>query len=234
MGAGWCPPGMLGIGIGGTAEKAMLLAKEVADGADRHPGAACARAVQSRRGTAPRAVREGQRAGHRRAGPGRADHGAGRQDQGLPDPRRQPAGGADPQLRGHPPRALHPGRQRPGDAGAAVAGGLAEAHLRRPQNARRVDLDTITPEEVATWKPGEVLLLNGRMLTGRDAAHKRMVDMLNRGEELPVDLRGRFIYYVGPVDPVRDEVVGPAGPDHRHPHGQVHRAGARRRPACWA
>jgi fumarate hydratase class I len=77
---------------------------------------------------------------------------------------------------------------------------------------RRVDLDTITPADVASWKPGEVLLLNGRLLTGRDAAHKRMVEMLDRGEPLPVDLRGRFIYYVGPVDPVRDEVVGPAGP----------------------
>ena len=81
-----------------------------------------------------------------------------------------------------------------------------------PQNARRVDLDTITREDVATFKPGEVLLLNGRLLTGRDAAHKRMIDMLNRGEKLPVDFTNRFIYYVGPVDPVRDEVVGPAGP----------------------
>ena len=77
---------------------------------------------------------------------------------------------------------------------------------------KRVDLDTIGKEEVATWQPGDVLLLNGKLLTGRDAAHKRMVDMLNRGEALPVDLKGRFIYYVGPVDPVRDEVVGPAGP----------------------
>src|SRR5690606_38366060 len=76
-----------------------------------------------------------------------------------------------------------------------------------PQNARRVDLDTITPEDVTTCQPGEVLLLNGRMLTGRDAAHKRMVDMLDRGERLPVDLKGRFIYYVGPVDPVQGEVV---------------------------
>ena len=77
---------------------------------------------------------------------------------------------------------------------------------------RRVDLDTITAEDVASWKPGEVLLLNGKLLTGRDAAHKRMVEMLDRGEPLPVDFKGRFIYYVGPVDPVRDEVVGPAGP----------------------
>jgi fumarate hydratase class I len=77
---------------------------------------------------------------------------------------------------------------------------------------RRVDLDTVTPDDVASWKPGEVLLLNGKLLTGRDAAHKRMVEMLNKGEALPVDFKGRFIYYVGPVDPVRDEVVGPAGP----------------------
>jgi fumarate hydratase class I len=75
-----------------------------------------------------------------------------------------------------------------------------------------VNLDTVTHDEVRTWKPGEVLLLSGKLLTGRDAAHKRMTDMLNRGETLPVDLRGRFIYYVGPVDAVRDEAVGPAGP----------------------
>ncbi len=78
--------------------------------------------------------------------------------------------------------------------------------------ARRVDLDTLTPEEVARWKPGERLLLNGRMLTGRDAAHQRIADMLAKGTPLPVDFTNRVIYYVGPVDPVRDEVVGPAGP----------------------
>jgi fumarate hydratase class I len=77
---------------------------------------------------------------------------------------------------------------------------------------RRVDLNTVTPADVLTWQPGETLLLSGKMLTGRDAAHKKLVDMLNRGEELPVDLKGRFIYYVGPVDPIGDEVVGPAGP----------------------
>jgi fumarate hydratase class I len=75
-----------------------------------------------------------------------------------------------------------------------------------------VNLDTVTREECATWKPGEVLLLNGKLLTGRDAAHERLTTMLNRGEALPVDFQGRFIYYVGPVDPVREEVVGPAGP----------------------
>jgi fumarate hydratase class I len=76
----------------------------------------------------------------------------------------------------------------------------------------RVDLDTLTPEVVASWQPGDRLLLNGKMLTGRDAAHKRIQDMLARGEELPVSFQGRVIYYVGPVDPVGDEVVGPAGP----------------------
>ena len=77
---------------------------------------------------------------------------------------------------------------------------------------RRVDLNTVTPEQVTKWAPGETLLLSGKMLTGRDAAHKKMIELLNKGEKLPVDLAGRFIYYVGPVDPVRDEAVGPAGP----------------------
>jgi fumarate hydratase class I len=80
------------------------------------------------------------------------------------------------------------------------------------EKSRRVNLDALTPEEVASWTPGQTLLLSGKMLTGRDAAHKRIVDMLAKGEKLPVDFRNRVIYYVGPVDPVRDEVVGPAGP----------------------
>jgi fumarate hydratase class I len=83
---------------------------------------------------------------------------------------------------------------------------------RRHQTATRVDLNTLTKEQVAAWKPGQKLLLNGKMLTGRDAAHKRIADMLAKGEKLPVDFTNRVIYYVGPVDPVRDEVVGPAGP----------------------
>ena len=78
--------------------------------------------------------------------------------------------------------------------------------------SRKVDLNTLTKEQVASWKPGDTLLLSGRMLTGRDAAHKRIQDMLAKGEQLPVDFTNRVIYYVGPVDPVRDEVVGPAGP----------------------
>ena len=79
-------------------------------------------------------------------------------------------------------------------------------------NVRRVNLDSVTPELIKEWKPGDTVLLSGKLLTGRDAAHKRLIDMIEKGEELPVDLRNRFIYYVGPVDPVRDEVVGPAGP----------------------
>ena len=80
------------------------------------------------------------------------------------------------------------------------------------EKSQRVDLNHLTPEQVAAWKPGQTLLLNGKMLTGRDAAHKRISDMLAKGEKLPVDFTNRVIYYVGPVDPVRDEVVGPAGP----------------------
>jgi fumarate hydratase class I len=79
-------------------------------------------------------------------------------------------------------------------------------------DVRRVDLDTLTPEDVQTWKSGETLLLSGKLLTGRDAAHKKLIDLLERGEEMPVDFRNRVIYYVGPVDPVGDEVIGPAGP----------------------
>ena len=80
------------------------------------------------------------------------------------------------------------------------------------ETVRRVNLDSVTQSDIDQWQPGETLLLSGKMLTGRDAAHKKMTDMLARGEQLPVDLKGRFIYYVGPVDPVRDEVMGPAGP----------------------
>jgi fumarate hydratase class I len=94
-----------------------------------------------------------------------------------------------------------------------LAGHLAQDRLAPDYNkSKKVDLNTLTKEEVASWKPGDTLLLNGKMLTGRDAAHKRIQDMLAKGEKLPVDFTNRVIYYVGPVDPVRDEVVGPAGP----------------------
>ena len=211
MGAGWCPPGMLGIGIGGTAEKAMLLAKEalmepidIQDLIARGPS---------------------NRAEELRLELYEKVNALGIGAQGL--------GGLttvlDIKVKDYPthaanlPVALIPNCAATRHAHFTLDGSgpvmLDPPSLKdwpqltyNPTNARRVDLDTITKEEVATFKPGEVLLLNGKLLTGRDAAHKRMVDMLNKGEPLPVDFKGRFIYYVGPVDPVRDEVVGPAGP----------------------
>ena len=211
MGAGWCPPGMLGIGIGGTAEKAMLLAKEsLMEHIDIQELIA--------RGPSDK-VEELRLELYEKV------NALGIGAQGL--------GGLttvlDVKIKDYPTHAANlPVAMIPNCAATRHAhftmDGSGPVALEppsledwpkltyNPQNARRVDLDTITPDDVLTFKPGEVLLLNGRMLTGRDAAHKRMVDMLNKGEALPVDLKGRFIYYVGPVDPVRDEVVGPAGP----------------------
>ena len=211
MGAGWCPPGMLGIGIGGTAEKAMLLAKESLmepiDITDLQARGASNRAEELRLELYEKVNALGIGA------------------QGL--------GGLttvlDIKVKDFPthaanlPVAMIPNCAATRHAHFTLDGSgpvmLDPPSLEdwpeltyNPTGARRIDLDTITPEEVTTFKPGEVLLLNGKLLTGRDAAHKRMVDMLNKGEPLPVDLKGRFIYYVGPVDPVRDEVVGPAGP----------------------
>ncbi len=211
MGAGWCPPGMLGIGIGGTAEKAMLLAKEsLMEEIDIQE--LIARGPQNRIEEMRIELFEKVNA-------------LGIGAQGL--------GGLttvlDVKIKDFPthaanlPVAMIPNCAATRHAHFTLDGSgpvmLDPPSLEdwpkltySPQNARRVNLDTITREEVATLQPGEVLLLSGKMLTGRDAAHKRMVDMLNKGEPLPVDLAGRFIYYVGPVDPVRDEVVGPAGP----------------------
>lgn len=211
MGAGWCPPGMLGIGIGGTAEKAMLLAKEsLMEPIDIQD--LLARGPSSR-------IEELRLELHEKV------NALGIGAQGL--------GGLttvlDVKIKDYPTHAANlPVAMIPNCAATRHAhftlDGSGPVALDPPsledwptltydpRNARRVDLDAITREQVATFEPGEVLLLNGRMLTGRDAAHKRMVDMLNKGEPLPVDLEGRFIYYVGPVDPVRDEVVGPAGP----------------------
>ncbi|MBP6215866.1 MAG: fumarate hydratase [Luteimonas sp.] len=211
MGAGWCPPGMLGIGIGGTAEKAMLLAKEsLMEHID----------IQELIARGP-----SSRAEELRIELYDKVNALGIGAQGL--------GGLttvlDIKVKDYPthaanlPIALIPNCAATRHAHFTLDGGgpvaLEPPSLEdwpkltyNPQNARRVNLDTITPEDVLTFRPGEVLLLSGKMLTGRDAAHKRMVDMLNKGEPLPVDLKGRFIYYVGPVDPVRDEVVGPAGP----------------------
>ena len=212
MGAGWCPPGMLGIGIGGSAEKAMLLAKESLmlpiDMAELK-----ARGPQNR-------IEELRIELHDKV------NALGIGAQGL--------GGLstvlDVKILDAPTHAASkPIAMIPNCAATRhahfVLDGSGPARLEAPDLAQwpdvqwapsreaiRVDLDALTPAVVAGWKPGDRLLLNGRMLTGRDAAHKRMVDMLNRGEPLPVDLRGRAIYYVGPVDPVAGEVVGPAGP----------------------
>jgi len=211
MGAGWCPPGMLGIGIGGTAEKAMLLAKEsLMEPVD----------IQSLIERGP-----SNRAEELRLEIFEKVNALGIGAQGL--------GGlttvVDVKVKDYPTHAANlPVAMIPNCAATRHVhfelDGTGPAELRPPRledwpkitwaasNARRVNLDRVTPEEVTTWKTGETLLLSGRMLTGRDAAHKKMTDMLAKGEKLPVDFTNRFIYYVGPVDPVRDEVVGPAGP----------------------
>ena len=212
MGAGWCPPGMLGIGVGGTAEKAMLLAKEALlepiDIQQLKERGASNRAEELRLELYDKVNRLGIGA------------------QGL--------GGLttvlDVKVKDYPSHAAN-------KAVAIIPNCAATRHahfsldgsgpsLQVPpaledwpiitesgaSSSIAVNLDTVTAADIASWKPGDTLLLSGKMLTGRDAAHKRMIDMLNRGEELPVSLEGRFIYYVGPVDPVREEVVGPAGP----------------------
>jgi len=213
MGAGWCPPGMLGIGVGGTAEKAMLLAKEVLmEPIDMFE--LLARGPSNKLEELRIELYEKVNA-------------LGIGAQGL--------GGLttvlDVKIATFPTHAASkPVAMIPNCAATrhahVVLDGSGPAFMDPPsldlwpkvdwvpdaQKSRRVNLDTLTPAEVASWKPGETLLLNGRMLTGRDAAHKRIQDMLARGEKLPVDFTNRVIYYVGPVDPVRDEVVGPAGP----------------------
>ncbi|MCL7930341.1 fumarate hydratase [Halomonas llamarensis] len=212
MGAGWCPPGMLGIGIGGTAEKAMEIAKEaLLDPID----------IQDLQARGPQ-----NRAEELRLEIFDKVNKSGIGAQGL--------GGLttvlDIKVKDFPTHAANkPVAIIPNCAATRHAhftlDGSGPAALKPPKledwpeitremgdNVKRVNLDTVTPEEVKTWQPGDTLLLNGKLLTGRDAAHKRMVDMIAKGEPLPVDLRGRFIYYVGPVDPIGDEVVGPAGP----------------------
>ena len=211
MGAGWCPPGMLGIGIGGTAEKAMLLAKEaLMEPIDIQDLIA--------RGPANRAEELRIELYEKVNALGIGAQGLGGLTTVL-----------DIKVRDYPTHAANlPVAMIPNCAATRhahfVLDGSGPVTLEPPSledwptltydasKGRRVNLDAITRDEVASWKPGEVVLLNGKLLTGRDAAHKRMIDMLNRGEKLPVDFNNRFIYYVGPVDPVRDEVVGPAGP----------------------
>lgn len=211
MGAGWCPPGMLGIGIGGTAEKAMLLAKSVLmEPIDIQELMA--------RGPVTR-IEELRLELYEKV------NALGIGAQGL--------GGLttvlDVKISDYPTHAANlPVAMIPNCAATRhahfVLDGSGPAALDPPSledwptltydasKGRRVDLDRLTRADVVGWRPGEVLLLSGKLLTGRDAAHKRLVEMLNRGESLPVDFSDRFIYYVGPVDPVRDEVVGPAGP----------------------
>ncbi|MGH6786602.1 MAG: fumarate hydratase [Novosphingobium sp.] len=212
MGAGWCPPGQLGIGIGGTAEKAMLLAKDaLMQEIDMHELKARGPSTDTE------ALRIELYDKINALGIGA---------QGL--------GGLttvlDVKIAEWPchaagkPIALIPNCSATRHAHVTLDGS-GPAFLERPKldewpdiswapdkAAKRVDLDALTPAEVASWKHGDRLLLSGRMLTGRDAAHKRIQDMLAKGEELPVDFKGRAIYYVGPVDPVIGEVVGPAGP----------------------
>ncbi len=211
MGAGWCPPGMLGIGIGGTAEKAMLLAKQsLMDPID----------MQELKARGAKTSIEQLRMDiyHRANALGIGAQGLGGLTTVL-----------DVKILDYPTHAANlPVAMIPNCAATRhahlVLDGSGPVYLDPPSleawpkltydvsAARRVNLATVTRADVESWKPGEVLLLTGKLLTGRDAAHKRMVDMLNRGEELPVDFTNRFIYYVGPVDAVRDEAVGPAGP----------------------
>ena len=212
MGAGWCPPGMLGIGIGGTAEKAMILAKEALlepiDIQELQDRGASSRAEELRLELYDKVNRLGIGA------------------QGL--------GGLttvmDVKVKDFPSHAANKAVAIIPNCAATrhthfILDGNGAAELTPPNlddwpeitretgaNLKRVNLDTVTREQVKSWEPGDTLLLSGKMLTGRDAAHKKMVDMIARGEKLPVDLSGRFIYYVGPVDAIRDEVVGPAGP----------------------
>ena len=212
MGAGWCPPGMLGIGIGGTAEHCMKLAKlSLMEPIDM--GQLKRRGAQSDLEQLRIDIFDAVNA-----------QGVGA--QGL--------GGLstvlDVKILDAPCHAAgKPVAMIPNCAATRHAhftlDGSGPAYLEQPDldqwpkvdwqpdsAAKRVDLDNLTQEQVNSWEHGDRLLLSGRMLTGRDAAHKRIQDMLARGEELPVDFRGRAIYYVGPVDPVMGEVVGPAGP----------------------
>lgn len=217
MGAGWCPPGMLGIGIGGTAEKATLLAKEsLMDSLDMY-----ALQEKSRQGAHLDALEELRLELYEKV------NALGIGAQGL--------GGLttvlDVKIKMYPTHAASkPVAMIPNCAATRhahfVLDGSGPVYLDPPsldlwpgvnwapntQTSKRVDVNTLTPVQVASWKPGETLLLNGKILTGRDAAHKRIQDMLHAGEALPVDFTNRIIYYVGPVDPVGSEVVGPAGP----------------------
>ncbi len=213
MGAGWCPPGILGVGIGGTPEKAMLLAKEaIMAPVDIHELKA--------RGAKTRAEELRLELYEKVNALGIGAQGLGGLTTVL-----------DVKVLDYPTHAANlPVALIPNCAATRhihfELDGSGPAKLQPPSledwpkvtwkadaaTATRVDLGSLTKAQVAAWKPGQKLLLNGKMLTGRDAAHKRIADMLAKGEKLPVDFTNRVIYYVGPVDPVRDEVMGPAGP----------------------
>src|SRR5689334_17777543 len=214
MGAGWCPPGMLGIGIGGTAEKAMMLAKEsLMAPIDMHE--------LRKRGPRDRVEELRLELYDKVNALGIGAQGLGGLSTVLDVKILQYATHAASQ-----PVAMIPNCAATRHAHFTLDGSGAarldppdlslwpDVHWSPSPSARRVNLDTLTKEEVAQWRPGETLLLSGKLLTGRDAAHKRIADHHARGERLPdgVDFHNRVIYYVGPVDPVRDEVVGPAGP----------------------
>jgi fumarate hydratase, class I len=213
MGAGWCPPGMLGIGIGGTAEKAMLMAKEsLMDDLDMYE--------LRKRGPSNKTEEMRLELFEKVNALGIGAQGLGGLTTVL-----------DIKIKMYPTHAAgKPVAMIPNCAATRhahfIMDGSGPVYLDPPsldlwpdvnwapdyKKSRKVDLNKLTREEVASWKAGETLLLNGKMLTGRDAAHQRIQDMLARGEKLPVDFTNRVIYYVGPVDPVRDEAVGPAGP----------------------
>jgi len=212
MGAGWCPPGMLGIGIGGTAEHCLKLAKlSLMDPIDM--GQLKKRGAQSDIEQLRIDIFDAVNAqGVGAQGLGGLStvldvkileapcHAAGKPVGMIPNC--AATRHAHFTLDGSGPVCLDPPNLDE----------YPKVNWKPDDSARRVDLDNLTPEEVASWSHGDRLLLNGKMLTGRDAAHKKIADMIAAGEELPVDFKGRAIYYVGPVDPVMGEVVGPAGP----------------------
>lgn len=213
MGAGWCPPGMLGIGVGGTAEKAVMMAKEaLMEDIDMYE--------LLQRGPSNKLEELRIELYEKVNALGIGAQGLGGLTTVL-----------DVKIKTFPTHAASkPIAMIPNCAATRhahfVLDGSGPAYLEPPSldlwpdvkwqpdynKSKQVDLNTLTPAEVASWKPGDTLLLSGKLLTGRDAAHKRIQDMLAKGEPLPVDFTNRVIYYVGPVDPVRDEVVGPAGP----------------------
>lgn len=212
MGAGWCPPGVLGVGIGGTAEKATLLAKE---------SLLAPVNIQVLQANGPTTTADSLRLElyERINALGIGAQGLGGLSTVL-----------DVKVLDYPTHAASlPVAVIPNCAATRhiefTLDGSAAAEFPPPKlsdwpaieytpspQSKKVNLDTVSPEEIEQWQPGDTLLLNGRLLTGRDAAHKRLIDMIDQQQPLPVDLKNRFIYYVGPVDPVRDEAMGPAGP----------------------